>query len=581
MLVLGLSLGLSAAFLWRRYRRPRDASELVPSELASMLVHDMRAPLKGILGYVDLLRHEPRIDGADLDALELSAHELDLMLETVLEHARSNVKRLPVHNAPFAFENVIDEALAGLRPTLRRKQLDLTVGLDPELPGLLVGDARRLKQLLANLLSNAAKYTPDGAIAVTVAVVARHGRTLTIEIEVRDTGPGFGSAARQLLFQPFSAVEHHALGSSGLGLALVKRLVESMTGDIEVDAQREPEPASREQGAAVRIRLNLGRGDDLPPAVGLHGRRIALREPHLPTRFAITRMLEAFGAHVSVSDDLSPSSGSLDEPSAFDAIIVSASANEPHPEATRVLAIRRPGQPAPAGPCIETPVLPGILYRALVDMVSERTAGGVWLGRCLIVDDDPLSLEHGRSVLASSGSNAWTAIDGRNALRILREHHIDVVFLDLHLPDLDAEQVVHEARLRGVETVIGLSADPDAGAAIGVDFSMAKPLRIAALRVALLEDSPTGNLPDLRDLADSTLPKDLRELRDALRQSDHERADAVCHRLAGALLTLEAHSIAAQLSALRDDLRRALPWQRQFDALDSAVNTYLDDVHGR
>ncbi|MEE9255363.1 MAG: hybrid sensor histidine kinase/response regulator [Pseudomonadales bacterium] len=568
MLVLGLVLGVAIAFRWRRHRLARGVSQLLPSELVTMLAHDMRTPLKGILGYIELLRDQPHIERDDVDALQQSAHELDLMLEAVLEYARSSAKALPVHNAPFAFEDIIDEALAGLRPALRRKRLDLTVGLDPELPTLLVGDAYRVKQLLANLLSNAIKYTPDGSIALAVTVVARDRDRdpgeVKIELEVRDTGPGFTSAARQLLFQPFSAVEHHALGSSGLGLALVKRLVESMAGDVTVDEQRD-------HGAAVRIRLPLGRGDDLPAAEGLLGRRIGLCEPHLPTRVAITRMLEGFGAHVSVYDD----EGSSLDTSAVDACIVSASVKQPPAASAPVLAIRRPGQPSPEGPCIEAPVLPGMLYRELVTMVSENIRSPVWRGRCLIVDDNPLSLEHSRSILTQSGWSAWTAIDGRHALRLLRERRIDTMFLDLHLPDLDAEKVVREARVHAVRTVIGLSADPADGARMGVDFSIHKPLRIAALDVALLGEPQTGPLPDLHELAASTLPADLRELRDALQRSDRARADAVCHRLEGALRTLEVDDVTTLLAALRDDLRDALPWQHRFDALESAMTAYL------
>lgn len=358
-------IGVTIVVLRRAKRRDANrARPLVPTDLVSMLAHDMRTPLKGVLGYVELLRDTHPIERADLDALEQCARELDMMLDAVLDYARSDVKALPAREVPFLLEDVIDDALVGLRPALRRKGLDLTVGLDPSLPPVLLGDARRCQQLLANLLSNAIKYTPEGAISLAITVITPgDSKQLTLEFEVADTGVGFGPAARQQLFQPFSASEHHDMGSSGLGLAFVKRLVDSMNGDVEVQDQRN-------RGASVRIRLPFGRGDDLPAPDGLSGRQIALCEPHVPTRLAVARMLEGFGARVVLVDaDASPTE------TVGDAWIVGASCHQIAPQDNSVLTIRRPSQPAPSGPCLETPILPGSLYRALLDILSTNTSG--------------------------------------------------------------------------------------------------------------------------------------------------------------------------------------------------------------
>lgn len=564
MLLLGLSLGLAIALLWRRRSTP---SQLLPSQIAAMLTHDMRAPLKGILGYIALLRERHEVRSEDLDGLEQSAHDLDLMLEAVLEHARSEAADLPLRNAPFALEDAIDETVAGLRPALRRKGLDLTAVLDPELPGLLVGDAQRMKQLLANLLGNAVKYTSEGAITLTVAVVVRDGSKHTVDISVGDTGPGFAAAARQVLFHPFSATEHHPLGSSGLGLALVKRLVETMSGDIVVDE-------GRERGADVRVRLPLQAGESLPSANGLRGCRIALREPHLPTRLAVTRMLEEFGCRVAISD----SAESSPDGDMFDAWIASSSAAQSLPDDARVLTIRRPCHASHRhiAPCIETPVLPAMLYRALMDIIDAPASSSEHAGRCLVVDDDPLSLEHTRSLLTQSGWRAWTAIDAGHALRILREQEIDTVFLDLHLPDLESVHVAREARMSGVRSVIALSAQPEAATQAVFDFAIAKPLRKTSLELALAEAGASESVSELRGLARVTFAADLRDLRLALQRSDDTRAHAICHRLEGALRTLNAHEATACVQALRTDLRGSEPWQGRFDALERAVAAYLN-----
>ena len=357
--------GLVLVVLRRRTRsRVTGARPLVPTELVSMLAHDMRTPLKGVLGYVELLRDDQSIERDDLDALEQCARELDMMLDAVLDYARSEARALAPREVPFLLEDVIGDALVGLRPFLRRTGLDLTVGLDPSLPPLLVGDARRCTQLLANLLSNAIKYTPHGAISLAVsAITARHVEPVRLEFEVADTGVGFGPAARRLLFEPFATNEHHDMGSSGLGLAFVKRLVDSMNGEVTVQDDRD-------HGASVRISLPFGRGEDLPTPGALSGRQMVLCEPHMPTQLAVARMLAGFGVRVVVVDG-DEGLGSAQA----DAQIVSTSVRSLAAPDMAVLAIRRPSQPASNGPCLETPILPGSLYRALLDLLNPDTAG--------------------------------------------------------------------------------------------------------------------------------------------------------------------------------------------------------------
>jgi signal transduction histidine kinase len=148
--------------------------------------------------------------------------------------------RLTVKSEPFDLQTLMLATFEPLEQRATEKKLDFQLDIDPELPGLLIGDATRLKQVLSNLVDNAIKFTERGNVSVRLAVASVQGERLTLRGEVRDSGIGIPANRLGELFTPFTQIDASTtrrFGGTGLGLSITKRLLELMGGDIGVESQ--------------------------------------------------------------------------------------------------------------------------------------------------------------------------------------------------------------------------------------------------------------------------------------------------------------------------------------------------------
>jgi signal transduction histidine kinase len=214
-------------------------SEQYKSEFMSVISHELRTPLNAIIGYAQML-----VEGfsgelnpqqrADVETIQLSADRLLSMVEDTLDLARIDTERFPVFMDSVAFDEVVRRALAGVRSMAEMKGLGIEVHVSEDAP-VVRTDPERVRQALTNLLSNAVKFTESGTIQIRVERVEAGG----VEISVRDTGIGFDTMAFPNIFDEFRQVDAsntRVHGGSGLGLAVAKRLVERLGGQIGVNS---------------------------------------------------------------------------------------------------------------------------------------------------------------------------------------------------------------------------------------------------------------------------------------------------------------------------------------------------------
>jgi signal transduction histidine kinase len=206
------------------------------SEFVSAVSHELRTPLSAIKGYASLLRAGQfgRLESAQTERLakiEKHADLLTSLINNLLDIARIASGRVTMERQPIDARELVTTALEAVKPQLDAKQIHVAMHLD----GVheLLGDPTHLPRVLVNLLSNAAKYTPEhGTVEVSLA---RDGSQ--VRLDVRDTGCGIDPADVPKLFQEFyrsaGAVNEHVHGT-GLGLALAKRIVEAHQGTISV-----------------------------------------------------------------------------------------------------------------------------------------------------------------------------------------------------------------------------------------------------------------------------------------------------------------------------------------------------------
>ena len=260
-IISGIAAGavvLSVIFLvmiWRdvtrsnRYRRQleeanRFAEELLASREKLMLAitHDFKAPLGSIMGYADLLSRLT-VDGRQrfyLDNMKTSSEHLLKLVTDLLDFHRLDLHKAEINRVTFHPAHLLEEIYVSFEPLTSAKGLSLKCEIDPELKGTFISDPLRLRQIVNNLLSNAVKFTSEGGITLTACFVPKGDPAFSgnhLKLSVIDTGKGMEPGDRERIFQEFTRLPG-AQGEEGfgLGLSIVRMLVQLLEGRIEVDS---------------------------------------------------------------------------------------------------------------------------------------------------------------------------------------------------------------------------------------------------------------------------------------------------------------------------------------------------------
>ena len=208
-----------------------DASR-VKGEFLARMSHEVRTPMNGVLGVSGLLLETELSERQRryATAIRSSGEALVRVLDDVLDLAKLEAGRLALASASFDVRQVAGDAVALFGETCRSRGVELRLEVDAAVPAWVRGDAGRVRQVLLNLVANAARFTRAGEIAVEVGTAASQGEAL-LRFEVRDTGPGIPESEAATLFEPFVQAGGGA-GGTGLGLAICRELVELMGGRI-------------------------------------------------------------------------------------------------------------------------------------------------------------------------------------------------------------------------------------------------------------------------------------------------------------------------------------------------------------
>ena len=214
-----------------------EAAQAKTVFLANMS-HEIRTPLNGIVAIADILSRAP-LDPKSRDLVEIirsSGETLERLLSDILDQARIESGQITLESAPFHLGDAIraTAALADMRA--REKGVALSVDLDPAVDGVVLGDMVRVRQVVANLVSNAVKFTEAGSVRVSGWRTAE-GR---VRVEVVDTGAGFDEATRERIFGRFQQADSsitRRFGGTGLGLAISRELAELMGGELGCESR--------------------------------------------------------------------------------------------------------------------------------------------------------------------------------------------------------------------------------------------------------------------------------------------------------------------------------------------------------